>query len=88
MRPLRGCARGCGGRLWVWEPGAQSRAARVDATDEMNVDGQMCEDALAAVETVGGDDKGAVGESVGDPAEEFQGQFRPCLMQGAIRTET
>ena len=48
--------------------------------DEMDVGGQMRENALAAVGTVAGDDDLIVGEPLGRQDDEFQGQFRSGAM--------
>ena len=52
----------------------------MDVTDEMNVWGQMRENALAAVGTVAGDEDLLVGEPLGHQNDEFQGQFRSGAM--------
>ena len=48
--------------------------------DEMNVGGQIRENALASVGTVAGDHDLIVGEPLGHQDDEFQGQFGPSSM--------
>ena len=52
--------------------------------DEMDVGGQMREDALTAVGAVAGDDDLIVGEPLGHQVDEFQGQFRSGAMIGIV----
>ena len=44
----------------------------MDATDAMNVAGQMGQDAFAAIQAIDGDDEDTVGKGHGDEADEFQ----------------
>ncbi len=52
----------------------------VDTADEVDVGGQVRQDALAARGAVAGDDDFIVGEPRGDQLDEFEGQFRPRAM--------
>jgi hypothetical protein len=52
----------------------------MDAADELDVGGQVAQDALATVEAVGSDHEGALGEGGGEPADQFQTKLWPGLM--------
>jgi len=56
------------------------RSLGMDMADEMNIGGQMRENALTAVGAVAGDEDLLVGEPLGHHDDEFQGQFRSSAM--------